>query len=359
MGISYGRWTEQSGDINPLLKGMPEPLPDQANGIDININPMQMLLIKKYEDAVKHSSYEIKITDEDLKDYKQKELEIPQCAVMFSLISNTDEPTILMNGILGGASSRLISRFEYLDPKIENLVNTINERDELYYEDCVVAEILHLPEDRIGNIQMHPNNRQHGICYLSNPITDCVENIISVEDIMVSIPYGQEIILRSKKLNKRIIPMLSTAHNTTSGLPIYSFLSDYINQETRSYSFDWGIYFQNKPFLPRVSYSNIILKPARWLISSSDIFIEKQICIDKLLTVKRNLNIPDEVLISSGDNQLYINFNTEQLVNILLDEVAKTRTVVLTEFLYSSKNINLVESENGYFANEIILNLYR
>ena len=359
VGIGYGSWTEQNGDINPLLQGLPGPFYTQINGMNVKIDPFTMLLIKKYEEAIKQELYEIEILDDDLKDFKENDLGLPQCSVMFSVLSNEDVPSILMKGIQGGASSRLISRFEYLDSKIEKFVNEINKRDELNYPDYIVAEIMHLPEDRIGNIQMHPNNRQYGICYLSNPTARYVEKMIPIDDIVISIHHGRELVLRSKKFRKKIIPMLSTAHNTRNGLPIYSFLSDYINQETMSHFFDWGTYFQYKSFLPRVTYSNIILKPARWLIQPNEFPKIKTLSIDELLTWKLNLKLPDEVLISFGDNQLYVNFNNEYLAKILISEFSKKKPIVLEEFLYDSNNTNLVKSQEGFFTNEIVMNFYR
>lgn len=359
VGIGYGNWTENNGDINPLLQGLPNPFLDRSYKIDMDLTPVTMLLIKKYEEAIKQGLHEIEILDEDLNEFEERDLKLPQCSVMLSVLSNDDTPSILLKGIIGGATSRLISRFEYLDSKIENFVNEINKRDELYYKDCIVAEVMHLPEDRIGNIQMHPNNRQYGICYLSSPTTKYVKKIIPIDNITISVYHGQEVILKSKKNKKRIIPMLSTAHNTKNGLPIYSFLSDYINQESMSYSFDWGSYFHNKSFLPRVIYSNVILKPARWLIHPNEFPQNKNLNSDELYSWKLKQRIPDEILITLGDNQLYINFNKEHLVKIFISELKKKRPIILEEFLYSSKNINLVESQEGFFANELIINLYK
>ncbi|MFK1961928.1 hypothetical protein ACIXEH_13595 [Bacteroides fragilis] len=76
--------------------------------------------------------HEIEILDEDLNEFEERDLKLPQCSVMLSVLSNDDTPSILLKGIIGGATSRLISRFEYLDSKIENFVNEINKRDELY-----------------------------------------------------------------------------------------------------------------------------------------------------------------------------------------------------------------------------------
>ncbi|MBQ2525866.1 MAG: hypothetical protein II542_03385, partial [Bacteroidales bacterium] len=68
----------------------------------------------------------------------------------------------------------------------------------------------------------------------------------------------------------------------------------------------------------------------------------------------------DEVLLTVGDNKLYINFNKEYSLDLLCEELTKKKVITLEEFLYSSSNKNLVCSKDGsYYTNEIILNLYR
>lgn len=74
---------------------------------------------------------------------------------------------------------------------------------------------------------------------------------------------------------------------------------------------------------------------------------------------KLKQRIPDEILITLGDNQLYINSTKNILLKFFICELKKKRPIILEEFLYSSKNINLVESQEGFFANELIINLYK
>lgn len=359
VGVGYGRWTEYNSDINPLLKGLPIPShAAKSNSGDDSMDPVTRMLIKKYEDSIKKNLSQIEIFDEDVAKMGGEQMSMPQCSVMFSVLSNDSTPTILMKGISGGATSRYFSRFEYLDRRIEDLVNRINKTDDAIFEDSIVAEISHLPEDRIGNIQMHPNNRSHTICYLSNP-DQLGDQCIPIDDIMISVPYGQRIVLRSRKLKKRIIPMLSTAHNTMFGLPIYCFLADYVDSLMPSYVFNWGQYFQSKEFLPRVVYSNLILKAARWNISPEHFPNVKEMDDERFRKWRQELSIPDEVLLTVGDNQLYIDMNNDLLKQILIQEFAKKRPIMLEEFLYRKETGHLVVSDKGFYTNEIMMNFYR
>jgi hypothetical protein len=88
---------------------------------------------------------------------------------------------------------------------------------------------------------------------------------------MVSVS-GREVMLRSKRLNKRVIPRLSSAHNYSfNSLPIYKFLCDLQHQSGVSYlMWDWGVFAQRQR-LPRVMYKNIIVCRANWTLTTRDL----------------------------------------------------------------------------------------
>ena len=84
------------------------------------------------------------------------------------------------------------------------------------------AEIVHLPESRIGNILMRPVLRQYEIPYLCGT-TLSEEFQIPLTDLLVGIE-GDKVVLRSQKLNKAGYsthdhgPQLQ--HDYASGVPV-------------------------------------------------------------------------------------------------------------------------------------------
>lgn len=53
----------------------------------MDLTPVTMLLIKKYEEAIKQGLHEIEILDEDLNEFEERDLKLPQCSVMLSVLS--------------------------------------------------------------------------------------------------------------------------------------------------------------------------------------------------------------------------------------------------------------------------------
>ena len=366
VGIPIGKWNNQYGDENPLIDDI--FIGAQKNENSFTMSPFDKLLIKKYEEFISNNLPVIQLTEKDLAGLPEVELpsslkQINSVVQVLQTGTDSDEAVIFMDGAVIGNAAVLLSRFEYVDPSARQLVDTITKQQQ-NDSDKIYAEVLHLPEDRIGNIQMHPVNREYGIAYFSNPFDRTQQQkILSINDIMVSVPYGERIKLRSKELDKEIIPVLSTAHNYSHGLPIYLFLCSIIQQESRYLQFRWNSYFSEKEFLPQVRFENIILSPAKWTATLSelqDIKLKdmRQEDFEKVLEWKQNKKIPDQILIAEGDNKLYIDFGNPDLIRVFLSLLKRNGVLLLEEFLFSQHPNNLVQRESDWFTNELIMCAY-
>lgn len=70
---------------------------------------------------------------------------------------------------MGGTSAaNLISRFSHLDPSVCQLVKAITQKESELYPDAIVAEIIHLPAARTGNILFRSILREYEIPYLGH-----------------------------------------------------------------------------------------------------------------------------------------------------------------------------------------------
>ncbi|MCL2042327.1 MAG: lantibiotic dehydratase family protein [Bacteroidales bacterium] len=274
-GIGY---RESVGDINPLLEGYALPA-RQSQTTDIKWNRIQSVLLKKILEAYKTNAYSVEIADKDFDfltvNWDDLPATMPGMCEIFS--NKAGEPLVYVHGSGGSSAANMLGRFCHVNQELENYVKEITDFEQAQNLDVVYAEIVHLPESRTGNILLRPVLRPYEIPYLSKSSV-AEEFQIPLSDLYVSV-NGKNVFLRSKRLNKRVVPRLSTAHNFSfNSMPVYHFLCDMQTQGLRGgIGFSWGSLANEYEFLPRATYKNVVLSLAKWTVPVDD--------FTKLLTV--------------------------------------------------------------------------
>lgn len=325
--------------------------------------------LSKYEDYLKNKKQFIEITEEELIGFKKQTEEFRfsnSMYVMGNLIKKDglfdSEHFIFDLSSLGGSSGgELLGRFTHGDKRLLDFTKDVLKVEEQEHPDVIYAEIAHLPQARVGNVLLRPVLRSYEIPYVGKSGAD-IENQIPVSDLMVSVRNG-EIILRSKKYNKQVIPRLTTAHNFGhNSLPIYKFLCDLQSQGTAYPNiWDWGQLSSLKS-LPRVVYKNLILQNARWKIEEKDIQdIPTQTSEYKsyFYTFRKKWNIPQRVVYTEGDNTLLIDFEQEECIDLFLHYLKRYKNISLEEFLFTEENCIVKDIFGAPYANELIIPFYQ
>jgi hypothetical protein len=227
----------------------------------------------------------------------------------------------------------------------------------------VLAEIVHLPEARIGNVIKRPHLRDYELPYLgkSNLL---LEQLIDINDILVFIKKDR-IVLWSKKLDKEVLPCLTNAHNySNNSLPIYHFLCDLQTQDKRkSLGFSWRDLTLNQSFLPRVTYKKCILSKAKWIIDIKDfqsILVLKKNEKELLREVSKwrhSNQVPQYVQLKEGDNTLLINLEDITMIQLLLTTVINKNQFILEEFLFIMDTI-VKNNNDERFTNQVVVSFY-
>src|SRR5205807_7013034 len=102
-------------------------------------------------------------------------------------------------------------RFCHAGDQLCQLVRAHLAAEEAVHPDRVFAEVVHLPEGRVGNILSRPVLRSYEIPYLGRSGAPPSRQL-SLSDLLVSV-QGERIVLRSRRLGREVIPRLTTAPN--------------------------------------------------------------------------------------------------------------------------------------------------
>ena len=363
LGIGYPM-DINPGDISPLLDKFFLPLQSQPK--NHQFTPFQSLLFSKMQECFSNKVKEIVFTDDDVKAFKENWDDLPPTlSCMFEMIKENQACTLIkFNSCGGSCGANLLARFSHMDKKIDEWVKEIAAKEQELIPDVIFAEIAHLPDSRVGNILSRPHIRDYEILYLANSDLPH-ENLIYMSDLMLSVRKGR-LFLRSKKLNREIIPRLTTAHNYHNNpMPVYQFLCDLQIQNGRGgLHFHWSYLGDELLFLPRIRYKNTILSLATWKIKVEELkhlFLLKD--DHQLITVcgqwREKNQLPRYVLLPEGDNELFVDWENTLSVRTLFSIIKKRQTISFTEFIFDSQN-DAVKDQNGNgYLNECIVCFYR
>jgi thiopeptide-type bacteriocin biosynthesis protein len=352
-GIGY---LEMSGkNISPLLEGI--AVAPTANGRQqITWEKAQQWLFGLLNKANAAQLYEIEIREEDILDFKPDWKNLPaSLSVIFRLIN---DERILIENFSGSSAANLLGRFAHGDKKIETLVQKITRAEQQINPNIIFAEIIHLPESRVGNILLHPVFRDYEIPYLAkSSLPESTQ--IALEDLYVSV-QSNDIRLFSKKLNKEIIPRLSSAHNFSfNALPVYQFLCDMQSQNIRNgFSFFWGSISSGFRFLPRVVYKNVVLSEAAWQINKKEIGEFLKSSQETETGLAHQLKMPRYLVLADGDNELLVDRENAVSMMAFSDAVKNRDRIVLKEFS-GYHNLPVCNEKNEFYNNQCIASLIK
>ncbi len=362
-GIGYIQ-DRGTGDVNPLVDALVLPPKEDPYGASkVEHNGIFRILEKKLIHCDQTGSQKITLSDSDFKDFPLNWDDLPDTlSTMVTVAGDDAEPTITFSGMGGSSAANLLGRFCHGDAALNRFTQNITDLEMQMNPDKVLAEIVHLPEARVGNILMRPSFREYEIPYLAKSNLD-MEQQLSLEDLFISV-RNDRIFLKSNRLNKEVIPHLTNAHNFSfNALPIYQFLCDMQNQDVRGgLFFNFGYLENNRSFLPRVVYGNLILQKAKWKISKED-FQPLLAKTDQPAALKRavgkwrtRLKMPQHALLIEGDNELLINFENMTSVQMLLDTVKNRAEFILSEFLFENEGI--VKADDRHYTHQIVVSFF-
>jgi len=357
-GIGYGMIAGDKTCYTPLVDDL--VVPGDTPPAQTQWTPYNNLVLEKFILAQKENAYAIELTDADLEKTGTAKHNIPATACLMGTLLATDHQQLdegnfqfIMKSCGGPGALALMGRFAAGNDDLAQHMKTCADYEQSLFPDKIIAEVIHLPEGRTGNVLLRPQLYDYEIPFLGTASVD-EKFQLSVSDLYVTVKNNR-IVLRSGSLNKEIIPRLTSAHNYTQSLAIYKFLCDLQNQYAPfNIQWDWNV-FLNNSFLPRISYKQLVLKRARWLLHTkefNDLLAASPAtaCLQALLV---KYNLPEKVVMAEGDNELFLDLSCEYAQELLTDKLQKDN-VILYESLVNEDN-NLVTGPEGSHCNEMVI----
>ncbi len=282
-------------------------------------------------------------------------------AIMYSLFKDSDEGDIIdFQGTDGPSSANLIGRFAHLDDHMYDKIKMHLEREEQHSPDVVFAEIVHMPEGRVGNVIARPHLRKYEIVFMADSSLDC-EYQIHINDLYVWIE-NQQVKLWSKRLNKQVIPRLTSAHNySRKSLSAYKFLSQLQKQQHQLPFFSIPRSLASSTYVPRIMIKNIILSPKTWRIPRKDfevLFQQNEFNHAKVKALREKYSLDEWLAFSKGDNVLQIMLDNALMIKTLLSETKGYSTVEFKEVLSKAFTPTVISDSGDYYTSEIILPVF-
>lgn len=358
-GLGYGSNANLKTNYTPFVEGLRAP--GKATTPQVSWTAYRQLVFRKLQESQQQQLNRVMLTAADLAGLVEAG-PVPLPASFYAIGSmvaagaaalDSGDFKFQLIACYGPGAMTLMARFAHADPALATKLVTCGQREQQAYGDVLLAEVVHLPEARAGNVLQRPQLRDYEIPFLGAASVPAERQIL-MQDLLLSVRHGR-LVLRSQRLNKVIVPRLTTAHHYGSGLPVYKFLGDLQRQEeTAAIFWDWGV-LRRQSYLPRVEYGHLILSRAQWNLP-----VEAQAEADILgesaaqAAFRQRYGLPERVVLADGDNELLLDFACPLAWQLLAQRLKKGPATLL-EFLHSEASDLVTDEQRASYANEIII----
>ena len=335
-----------------LLDGIQLDL--QSSSVSFNWTPVHELFLSKLVGTSPGEPIIISAADlEKIKD--QNQLKIPPS---FSVVFRVFDDRVWIEQAGGCTATALLGRFTLFNEKVVEEARYIAAVEEKSNEDVIFAEISCFNDEHAANINSNAGIRKYeipiGVHSTYNP-----DNIISLSDLAISVVDGQ-ICLRSKKLNKVVIPRLSSAFNySRSELTIFKFLCDLQYQNLKfNFNFDFRSLLPGLNYYPRVEYNKCILFPATWILGVEEINeLMNELGVDSFFKISKRIRLKKRFALTEGDNQLLFDKDNLQSIDFFLQVIKNKKQVVLQE-VFIDEPTKVTDSQGKPYLGQFIASVF-
>jgi thiopeptide-type bacteriocin biosynthesis protein len=306
--------------------------------------------------AAESGSHEVDLTAADI---EALAAESPRSApasfaVVASLANTTGGPRILFSSRAGPSGLGALGRFCHADRDLAGLVRRHLEDEAALDPDAVFAEIVYLSCSASINFLARPLLREWEIECLGRSGA-APDRRLSIPDLLVSVRDDQ-VELRSKRLGRRVVPRLTSAHNWTSyrNPPIYRFLCSLQEQACAGLMhWDWGPLL-SAAFLPRVRWGRVVFSRARWLLASSELEPGEREPWRAVQAIRARRGLPRWVVVVEEDNELVVDLDNVLSVDSFA-QLLRGRGATIVKELFPGPDELVAQGADGAYTHQLIV----
>ncbi len=368
--IGIGFHGSQAAESAPLLAGL--KLGSSWNGAGPPWEERHRLLLHLVGQALREGRQELELSPSEIDALAPaKQPPLPDALEVMATVAAASQDEldhgrfrVLLRGASGAPGAGLLGRFCHADGALRARVEEHLRLEEAQRPDAVFAEIVHLPESRVGNILLRPVLRSYEIPFLGRsgapsqaqlPVTDL---LLSVVGDGVGSGAAERLVLRSRRLGCEVLPRLTSAHKySLSSLGVYRFLCELQRQGTVDVlRWDWRP-LDALPFLPRVSSGRTVLARARWNLDRRDLerFSDRTEAFREWC---HEAGLPRWIVLADADNELVTDLENPRSVEALLHHLRRREQGTLVE-LFPSPDELCAHGPEGRFTHEIVIPFVR
>jgi thiopeptide-type bacteriocin biosynthesis protein len=356
-GVPFGSTGSES---SPLIRGLQLAGGDGATGP--SHQGLQALLQQQFAARQPGSSVELELKVDDLPSADSLLRSLPDSfQVNATLVAECSEALrdgvfqVYLKGLVGPDGARMLGRFCHIDGTLDQLVREHLAGEATHRPDVVFAEIVYLPEGRVGNVLCRPVLREYEIVYLGRSGAP-EDRQLPASDLLISVEGGR-IILHSHRLGKEIIPRLTNAHGFANPTlaSVYRLLCHLQHQDVSVPSFSWG-QFDSLDFLPRLRVGRLVLSTARWRLGKKEIEEiskpEKSGRFSAVQELRERRGLPRWILFEESDHTLPVDLDNPLLVDAFVHVLKRGKSAIVRE-MFPALDRQCVTGPEGSFCHEL------
>lgn len=262
----------------------------------------------------------------------------PSLSVLYSRAGDQ----LVLDNIGGASATSLTGRFSVFSGEWSAFCRQIALAEKNANPDILFAELHQLSHEHVDNINRRVQIYDHVIALSGYPMAKAA-GIVFPADMLLSV-RGDDLILESVSLGKRIIPRLPTAYNYHHNeTPVFRLLAHLQFQGLQvNFNFDPEKLFPGLPFYPRVEIRRCIFSLAKWILNGEDIkfLSDRPVSLGRLHQFRQEKGIPRFVSLGGTDQQLVFDLVDDSEAIFFLDCLLGAGRTVLHEFLYPGGSVS-------------------